>query len=101
VALVARDAEQAAEFVTSVLGPLAASDPACARLRETLRAYLEEGGHGPRAARRLNTHRNTVLQRVHRAEEILGYSVDERRLALSLALELAHRLGPRALRDAA
>jgi DNA-binding PucR family transcriptional regulator len=101
VALVARDPEQAAEFVTSVLGPLAASDPACTRLRETLRAYLEEGGHGPRAARRLNTHRNTVLQRVHRAEEILGYSVDERRLALSLALELAHRLGPRALRDAA
>jgi DNA-binding PucR family transcriptional regulator len=77
-----------------VLGPLAKQgDPAIERLRETLRVYLDEGGNGPRAAKRLNTHRNTELARVARAEELLGRPVGERRLALALALELAARLG--------
>jgi DNA-binding PucR family transcriptional regulator len=97
VALAGQDEEQAAEFVASVLGPLAANDAATARLRETLRVYLEEGEHGPRAAERLNTHRNTVLNRVGRAEELLGHPVGERRLAVALALELTSRLGARAL----
>jgi DNA-binding PucR family transcriptional regulator len=98
VALAGQDAEQTAEFVASVLGPLAKQgDPAVERLRETLRVYLDEGGNGPRAARRLNTHRNTVLARVARAEDLLGHGVGERRLALALALELAARLGASAL----
>jgi DNA-binding PucR family transcriptional regulator len=42
-------------------------------------------------------HRNTILQRVARANELLGRDIGERRLALALALELAHRLGPRVL----
>ncbi len=58
-----------------------------------MRVYLDEGGNAPRAAARLNTHRNTVLARVARAEEILGHPVGERRLALALALELTARLG--------
>jgi DNA-binding PucR family transcriptional regulator len=97
VALAGQDEEQVAEFVASVLGPLAASDPATARLRETVRVYLEEGEHGPRAAERLNAHRNTVLNRVGRAEELLGHPIGERRLAVALALELTSRLGARAL----
>jgi DNA-binding PucR family transcriptional regulator len=98
VALAGQDDEQVAEFVASVLGPLARDgDAALERLRETLRVYLDEGGNGPRAAARLNTHRNTVLARVARAEELLGHGVGERRLALALALELASRLGRRAL----
>jgi DNA-binding PucR family transcriptional regulator len=97
MALAAQDEEQAAEFVASVLGPLGTDDAATRRLRETLRVYLEEGENGPRTARRLNTHRNTVLHRVARAEEVLGHPVGDRRLALAVALELAHRLGPRVL----
>ena len=42
-------------------------------------------------------HRNTVLHRVARAEELLGHPVADRRLALAVALELSHRLGPRAV----
>jgi DNA-binding PucR family transcriptional regulator len=97
ITLAAQDEEQATEFVASVLGSLGDSDPAMGRLRETLRVYLEEGENSPRAARRLNTHRNTVLHRVARAEEVLGHPVGDRRLALAVALELAHRLGPRVL----
>jgi DNA-binding PucR family transcriptional regulator len=98
VALAGQDAEQVAEFVASVLGPLGApGDPAVARLRETVRVWLDEGEHAPRTAERLNTHRNTVLHRVARAEELIGHPIAERRLAVALALELAARMGSRAL----
>lgn len=96
-ALAARDQERAAEFVAATLGPLAVDSPTAARLRETLRVFLDEAENAPRAAERLHTHRNTVLQRVERATELLGRRPGERRLALELALELAHRLGARVL----
>lgn len=98
VALAGQDEEQVSEFVSSVLGPLAApGDATAARLRETVRVWLEEGEHAPRTAARLNTHRNTVLHRVTRAEELLGHPIGDRRLAVALALELAARMGGRAL----
>jgi DNA-binding PucR family transcriptional regulator len=96
-ALAAQDLDRAAEFVATALGPLSADTPSAARLRETLRVFLDEANNAPQAAARLHTHRNTVLQRVARATELLGYSPAERRLALELALELAHYLGPRVL----
>jgi DNA-binding PucR family transcriptional regulator len=96
-ALAARDEAHAVAFVASTLGPLAADTPTAARLRETLRVFLDEAENAPRAAERLHTHRNTVLQRVARATEVLGRRPGERRLACELALELAHRIGPRVL----
>ncbi|WP_063002300.1 PucR family transcriptional regulator [Nocardia mikamii] len=95
--LAARDLNRAAEFVATTLGPLAADTPGAARLRETLRVYLDEAENGPRTAARLHTHRNTVLQRVARATELLGCPPAQRRLAVELALELAHRIGSRVL----
>ncbi|WP_331769697.1 helix-turn-helix domain-containing protein (plasmid) [Embleya sp. NBC_00888] len=97
VALAGRDEEQMKEFIRSALGPLCGTEPALVTLRSTLRVYLDEGGNAPRTAERLHTHRNTVLHRVARAEALLGFRVAERRLAVSLALELLHRLGNRAL----
>jgi DNA-binding PucR family transcriptional regulator len=97
VVLAGRDLEQVVEFVRGALGALADDDPAAARLRETVRVHLEEGEHAPRAAARLNTHRNTVLHRVARAEELLGHPIAGRRLAIALALELVNRLGAQAL----
>ncbi|MFE3055314.1 PucR family transcriptional regulator [Nocardia sp. NPDC059239] len=96
-ALTAENPSRAAEFVADTLGPLAADTPAAARLRETLRVFLEEAENAPRTAARLHTHRNTVLQRVSRATELLGHRPGERRLAVELALELAHRIGARVL----
>jgi DNA-binding PucR family transcriptional regulator len=95
--LVAQDPRRMTDFVRTTLGPLAGRDAAAARLRETLRIYLSEGESAPRAAERLYTHRNTILQRVARAEELLGHPIADRRLELALALELTHRLGERAL----
>ncbi|MFD7009787.1 PucR family transcriptional regulator, partial [Rhodococcus jostii] len=96
-ALAAQNPDRAADFVATTLGPLAADTPSAARLRETLRVFLDEADNAPRAAVRLHTHRNTVLQRVARATELLGHPPGERRLALELALELAHQIGPRVL----
>ncbi|MEA2170262.1 MAG: hypothetical protein QOF76_3562, partial [Solirubrobacteraceae bacterium] len=90
----AHDERRAAEFVAATLGPLAADTPAATRQRETQRVFLDEAENAPRAAARLHTHRNTVLQRVARATELLGYRPGERRLAVELALELRRRLGP-------
>ena len=95
--LVAQDPRRMTDFVRTTLGPLAGRDAAAARLRETLRIYLSEGESAPRAAQRLYAHRNTVLQRVARAEELLGHPIADRRLELALALELTHRLGERTL----
>ncbi|HEX4110884.1 MAG TPA: helix-turn-helix domain-containing protein [Solirubrobacteraceae bacterium] len=97
-ALAAGDRERAREFVAATLGPLAADDPSALRLRETLRVFLDEAENAPRAAARLHTHRNTVLQRVARASSLLGHPPGDDRLALALALELAHRLGEQMLR---
>jgi len=101
-ALAAHDRERAAEFVLSTLGPLAEDTPSAGRLRETLRVFLEEADNAPRAAARLHTHRNTVLQRVARISELLGEHPSERRLAFELALELRRRLpitGSRSMLD--
>ena len=91
-ALAAHDPRAATEFIAATLGPLADDNAAAARLRETLRVYLEEADNAPRAAARLYTHRNTVLKRIARATELLGYLPGERRLALELALELRRHL---------
>ena len=96
-ALTSGDEQRAAEFVLATLGRLAEDTPSAARLRETLRVYLDVADNAPAAAVRLHLHRNTVLQRVGKATELLGYEIGDRRLALTLALELAHRLGARML----
>jgi DNA-binding PucR family transcriptional regulator len=81
--------DEARHFVAQQLGGLAAEDTSVARLRETLRVFLEENGSFQSAAARLGVHKNTVAYRVRRAEELLGYGVRERPLELQTALRLA------------
>jgi len=81
--------DEARRFVAEQLGDLAAEDKSVARLRDTLRVFLEENGSFQNAAARLGVHKNTVAYRIHRAEELLGYGVKERRLELQTALRLA------------
>ena len=78
------------------LGPLTAEDETTARLRETLVAWLAEGGNARRAAERLHAHKNTVLYRLQRAQRILGRPLDDDRGELELALAALAQLGPRA-----
>jgi DNA-binding PucR family transcriptional regulator len=90
VALATQDEEGAREFVTRTLGDLATADPL---LRETLRVYIREEFSASRAARALYAHRNTVLNRLARARELLPVPLEGRGLAVGLALEIVHWLG--------
>ena len=81
--------DEARRFVAEQLGDLAAEDKSVARLRDTLRVFLEENGSFQNAAARLGVHKNTVAYRVRRAEELLGHGVKERQLELQTALRLA------------
>ncbi|MEB3033145.1 PucR family transcriptional regulator [[Mycobacterium] nativiensis] len=93
----ARDESAATRFVAETLGDLAVADERGERLRRTLRLYLAEADNASLAAARLHTHRNTVLQRVDKATQRLGYSPGDRRLAVMTALEVAHFVGPKVL----
>jgi DNA-binding PucR family transcriptional regulator len=95
VSLLSDDLDRLSRFVGRTLGPLASDDDASARLRETLLAWLAEGGNARRAAERLHAHKNTVLYRLQRAQQLLGRPLDEGRGDLELALSAIQRLGPR------
>ena len=95
VSLASADLERLARFVRRTLGPLTADDEATARLRETLAAWLAEGGNARRAAERLHAHKNTVLYRLQRAQLLLGRPLDQDRGALELALRAVRELGGR------
>jgi len=71
-----------------------------ARLRATVRVYLEENLSPARAARRLGIHQNTVVYRVKRSEELLGHAIEQRRLQIEVALRLSDMIdGLRAAAD--
>ena len=65
-----------------------------ARLRDTLRLYLEHAGDARAVGDILNLHPNTVRYRVRQAEQLLGHSVDHRRVYLELALHVVSAFGP-------
>jgi DNA-binding PucR family transcriptional regulator len=90
VALTATDDARTADFVARTLGDLATAP---AELRETLRVYLRESSSASQAARALFTHRNTVLNRLTRARELLPAPLEGRGLQVGLALEVVHWLG--------
>ena len=90
VALAADDEERAAQFVVRTLGDLASAEP---ELRHTLRVYIREQFSASRAARALYAHRNTVLNRLARAERLLPAPLEGRGLEVGLALEISHWLG--------
>lgn len=94
--LASQDEEAVEQFVADTLGELAHAD---ADLRETLRVYLQEDANTARAAARLFTHRNTVLNRLERAERLLPQQLSGRHLSVGLALELVHWSGPKGTAD--
>jgi DNA-binding PucR family transcriptional regulator len=95
--LMAGEQEAMRRVVAHELGGLARRDAATARLRETVRVYLECGGNAREAAERLVMHKNTVHYRLARVEELRGRPVGERRLEFETALMLAHVFGDRVL----
>jgi DNA-binding PucR family transcriptional regulator len=98
VDLLARDLDAARTFVHAELGDLAADSTTATRARAALLAVGAPGGGIAAAARDLGVHRNTVLQRMHRAEELRGRGAHERPAELYAALLLAATLGDAVLR---
>jgi DNA-binding PucR family transcriptional regulator len=90
VALAAQDAERAAEFVARTLGDLASAPP---ELRDTVRNYIREQFSASATARAVFAHRNTVLNRLQRAEQHLPTPLEGHGLEIGLALEISHWLG--------
>ena len=90
VTLAIQDEQRAREFVARTLGTLAGADP---ELRDTLCVYIGEQFSAARAARALYTHRNTVLNRLQRAERLLPFPLADHGLEVGVALEIAQWLG--------
>jgi DNA-binding PucR family transcriptional regulator len=88
VALATQDPLLARSFVADELGTLADGSSSSERIAETLAAYLAEGSSPARAAMRLGVHENTVANRIAKAEMLLGYPVERRRVELALALRM-------------
>jgi DNA-binding PucR family transcriptional regulator len=90
VTLALQDEQRAREFVARTLGTLAGADR---ELRETLGMYIREHFSAARAARALYTHRNTVLNRLRRAERLLPLPLAGNGVDVGAALEIAQWLG--------
>jgi DNA-binding PucR family transcriptional regulator len=85
VALLTGDPAQADEFLADTLGGLLGAD---ADTRAAVLTYVRELGSTSRTAERLYTHRNTVLRRLARADELLPHPLAENAVAVAAALEV-------------
>ena len=98
LALMSGSLELLRAWVAETLGPLAHDDENSARLRDTLRIFLQENLSYKATAERMVLHKNTVQYRVRKAEESLQHPVAQDRLLTELALLATQRLGATVLR---
>lgn len=84
-ALLAENTEQAARFVQQTLGGFA---DASRELRDSVLTFVQEQCNASRAATRLYTHRNTLLRRLARADELLPRPLASNSVHVAVALEL-------------
>lgn len=91
-ALVVSSSRLGAALAERVLGPLDRLDPADRDvLVDTLRTWLEADGSAQRAGTRLYCHRNTVLNRLRRFEQLTGRSLARPTDVVEISLALAAR----------
>ncbi|MEU3459472.1 helix-turn-helix domain-containing protein [Streptomyces sp. NPDC006733] len=89
-----------AEIAHRVLRPLYDLEPADREtLFDTLTIWIENGGSAVQAARHMFCHRNTVLNRLRRFEQLTGLALSRPRdlVHLTLALDAHRLLGPAAV----
>ena len=85
VALITADTDRAAEFVSYTLGDL---ESAGAELQHTVRVFVASQCNASRAAQRLYTHRNTLLRRLARADELLPRPLADSSIEVAVALDV-------------
>lgn len=89
-----------AELALRVLRPLYDLEPADREtLIDTLGVWIDKGGSAVQAARHMLCHRNTVLNRLRRFEQITGLELSRPRdlVRLTLAFDALQLLGPAAV----
>ncbi|MEU8828488.1 helix-turn-helix domain-containing protein [Streptomyces sp. NPDC048636] len=93
-ALVVSTPDLGSALATRMLGPVLALEPSDRDvLLATLAVWLDADGSARRAGELLFCHRNTVLNRLRRYEQLTGRSLDRPRDVVELSLALsAHRL---------
>ncbi len=87
--------EELSDFYQETLGLLLESDShSNSALIETLEGFFRCNGNLSETARAMHLHRNSLLYRLGRIEEILGRSLEdpELRLSLQIALKIRHML---------
>jgi DNA-binding PucR family transcriptional regulator len=85
VALITADTDRAAEFVKHALGDL---ESAGTELQDTVRTFVASQCNASRAAQRLYTHRNTLLRRLARADELLPRPLADSSVEVAVALDV-------------
>ena len=88
-ALLLRDEDAARAFASEELGPLIRDSRTAATLRETLAAFFASGQDRSRTAMLLGVHRNTIANRLSRAEQLIGHPVEQRAREVEAALVIA------------
>jgi len=84
IALITADPERADRFIKHTLGDFESAD---AELQRTALTFVHEQCNASRAAARLFTHRNTLLRRLARADELLPQPLKEASVHVAVALE--------------
>ena len=84
IALITADPERADRFIKHTLGDFELAD---AELHKSVLTFVHEQCNASRAAARLFTHRNTLLRRLGRADELLPQSLKDSSVHVAVALE--------------
>ncbi|MCF6387089.1 PucR family transcriptional regulator [Mycobacterium sp. MBM] len=90
VSLITADPDRSNDFVARVLGDLATAG---SELQETVRVFIDSQCNASRAAARLYTHRNTLLRRLARADELLPRPLAEQSVGVAVALDVLRWTG--------
>ena len=90
VSLVTQDPDRADQFVKQTLGKLAAASP---EIRAAVLTFVNEQCNASRAAARLYTHRNTLLRRLSRADQLLPRPLEENSVQVAVALDMVRWSG--------
>jgi DNA-binding PucR family transcriptional regulator len=90
VALITVDPERADRFIKHTLGDLESAGP---ELHQAVLTFVAEQCNASRAAARLYTHRNTLLRRLARADELLPRRLQSSSVHVAVALEALHWRG--------
>ena len=85
VALLTADPESGEDFVRRTLGALESAGP---EVTEAVRVFITAQCNASHAAARLYTHRNTLLRRLARADQLLPRPLSENVLNIGIALEM-------------